>query len=163
MCLCICECRTALYTHSHILIVYTQIENIGWASTDSEFVLESTGAFTSHADASRHLISGAKRVVVSAPSNDIPMFVMGVNHESYSPDMQVCMGVCIRVCVCVYGVSSRFLSLSYCAFITLINTRRSSPMRVALPTAWRRWPRCCRTSGYECVCVCMGYGVWCIS
>lgn len=56
-------------------------ENIKWDAVDVDFVLESTGYFTHKNQAALHLKGGAKKVVISAPSNDAPMFVMGVNHK----------------------------------------------------------------------------------
>jgi glyceraldehyde 3-phosphate dehydrogenase len=64
-------------------------EEIAWGSTGAEYVVESTGVFTTIEGASAHLKGGAKKVVISAPSNDAPMFVMGVNHTSYKKDMNV--------------------------------------------------------------------------
>merc|ERR1711935_314695 len=52
-------------------------------------VVESTGVFTTLEKASAHHQGGAKKVVISAPSADAPMFVMGVNETSYSPDMHI--------------------------------------------------------------------------
>lgn len=60
---------------------------IPWKSAGVEYVLESTGKYTKTEGASRHLMGGAKKVVISAPSKDAPTFVMGVNHESYDPSM----------------------------------------------------------------------------
>lgn len=64
-------------------------ENIGWASCGADYVVESTGVFTTTEKASAHITAGAKKVVISAPSADAPMFVMGVNTEKYTKDMVV--------------------------------------------------------------------------
>ena len=62
---------------------------IPWAACGAEYVIESTGVFTTVEKASAHLAAGAKKVVISAPSNDAPMFVMGVNNDKYTSDMNV--------------------------------------------------------------------------
>jgi glyceraldehyde 3-phosphate dehydrogenase len=64
-------------------------EEIPWKECGADYVVESTGVFTDTAKASAHLKAGAKKVVISAPSKDAPMFVMGVNHDSYKSDMDV--------------------------------------------------------------------------
>lgn len=64
-------------------------ENIPWAKAGAEYVVESTGVFTTIEKASAHFTGGAKKVVISAPSADAPMFVMGVNEGKYSSDMNV--------------------------------------------------------------------------
>jgi len=63
--------------------------NIAWGSAVADYVVESTGAFTSTETAGKHLVGGAKKVVISAPSGDAPMFVCGVNLEKYESSMDV--------------------------------------------------------------------------
>ncbi len=64
--------------------------NIPWASAKAEYIAEATGKFTKLEDAKKHIDAGAKKVVITAPSkDDLPMFVMGVNHTNYTSDMQV--------------------------------------------------------------------------
>ena len=56
---------------------------------DVDFVVESTGVFTSLEGAQKHITAGAKKVVISAPSGDAPMFVMGVNSDEYTDDLDI--------------------------------------------------------------------------
>jgi len=72
---------------THTITVFQEMkpENIKWGATGAEYVVESTGVFTTIDKAKVHLASGAKKVVISAPSADAPMFVMGVNHTAYNP------------------------------------------------------------------------------
>lgn len=63
--------------------------NIPWSSCGAEYILECTGAFTTKEKASDHFDGGAKKVIISAPSADAPMFVMGVNHTKYTKDLTV--------------------------------------------------------------------------
>jgi glyceraldehyde 3-phosphate dehydrogenase len=64
-------------------------EEIPWGQVGAEYVVESTGVFTTIDKAKAHLKAGAKKVVITAPSADAPMFVMGVNHTSYKPEMDI--------------------------------------------------------------------------
>lgn len=64
----------------------THPENLPWKRLNVDYVIESTGRFTERQEAEKHLIAGAKKVVISAPAKgDVPTFVMGVNHTRYKP------------------------------------------------------------------------------
>jgi glyceraldehyde 3-phosphate dehydrogenase len=80
-----------LVIDGHAITVFNERDPaaIPWASVGAEYVVESTGVFTTTEKASAHFTGGAKKVVISAPSADAPMFVMGVNEGSYSNDMKV--------------------------------------------------------------------------
>ncbi|MDX1829089.1 MAG: type I glyceraldehyde-3-phosphate dehydrogenase [Lutibacter sp.] len=61
-------------------------EDINWKQVDVDYVIESTGLFTDREKAALHIKSGAKKVVISGPSVNAPMFVMGVNHKDLTKD-----------------------------------------------------------------------------
>ena len=62
---------------------------IPWGKVGAEYVVESSGVFTTTEAAMAHIKGGAKKVVISAPSKDAKMFVMGVNQDEYTKDMQI--------------------------------------------------------------------------
>ncbi|GMJ13266.1 GLYCERALDEHYDE-3-PHOSPHATE DEHYDROGENASE C SUBUNIT [Hibiscus trionum] len=64
-------------------------EEIPWAEAGAEFVVESTGVFIDKDKAAAHLKGGAKKVVITGPSKNAPMFVMGVNEKDYKPEFEI--------------------------------------------------------------------------
>merc|ERR1712243_370309 len=80
-----------LYVNGTKITVFNERDPaaINWASAGAEYVVESTGVFTTTDKALAHAKGGAKKVIISAPSADAPMFVIGVNHEKYDPSLQV--------------------------------------------------------------------------
>jgi glyceraldehyde 3-phosphate dehydrogenase len=71
-----------------------------WDEVDVDVVVESTGLFLTKDTAAKHIEAGAKKVVMSAPSkDDTPMFVMGVNHDSYAGENIVSNASCTTNCL----------------------------------------------------------------
>ena len=88
---------TVDYTENSLIVNGTAIRvtaekdpaNLRWNEVGAEYVVESTGLFLTKEKAAGHIAAGAKHVVMSAPSkDDTPMFVMGVNQDKYTSDMQ---------------------------------------------------------------------------
>ncbi|KAG8993517.1 hypothetical protein FRB93_001974 [Tulasnella sp. JGI-2019a] len=93
-----------LVVNGHPITVFQERDpaNIKWASAGAEYIVESTGVFTTKEKASAHLKGGAKKVIISAPSADAPMYVCGVNLEAYDPKETVISNAsCTTNCVAV--------------------------------------------------------------
>lgn len=80
-----------LFVGGKEIAVYAEKDpaNIPWKEAGAEYVIEATGVFKGIEDCKAHINAGARKVIITAPSKDAPMFVMGVNNETYSKDMEV--------------------------------------------------------------------------
>ncbi len=94
---------------------------IPWNETGAEYIVESTGVFTTEEGASKHFKGGAKKVIISAPAKDkqTPMFVMGVNHDEYKSDMNIvsnascttnCLAPLAKVIHDTYGIKDGLMT-----------------------------------------------------
>ncbi|MDR0952239.1 MAG: type I glyceraldehyde-3-phosphate dehydrogenase [Oscillospiraceae bacterium] len=81
----------ALIVNGKSIPVYSEKDpsKLPWAALDVDYVIESTGIFTTLEKAQAHLDAGAKHVVISAPSKDAPMFVVGVNEKTYTKGTKI--------------------------------------------------------------------------
>jgi glyceraldehyde 3-phosphate dehydrogenase len=116
-------------------------ENINWGAVGAEFIIESTGFFLTKEKAEKHLKAGAKKVILSAPpKDDTPMFVMGVNHDKLTPDVNIfsnascttnCLAPIARVLQENYGIEE--------ALMTTVHASTSGQKTVDAPSSnWRR-------------------------
>ncbi|XP_042389287.1 glyceraldehyde-3-phosphate dehydrogenase 2, cytosolic-like isoform X2 [Zingiber officinale] len=84
------DSKTLLFGENEVTVFgIRNPEEIPWAETGAEFVVESTGVFTDKDKAAAHLKGGAKKVIISAPIKDAPMFVVGVNEHTYTSDINI--------------------------------------------------------------------------
>ena len=108
--------------------VYSEADasKIPWDDCGAEYIIESTGAFDTTEKGSFHLLGGAKKVIISAPSKDsvTPTFVMGVNHNNYTTDMNVvsnascttnCLAPMAKVIHDTFGIEQALMSTIHAA------------------------------------------------
>ncbi|EAQ50386.1 MULTISPECIES: type I glyceraldehyde-3-phosphate dehydrogenase [Leeuwenhoekiella] len=115
-------------------------KNLKWDEVGADVVAECTGIFTSMETADYHLQAGAKKVVISAPSKDVPMFVMGVNHKDVTADNNIvsnascttnCLAPLAKVLNDAYGIEE--------ALMTTVHATTATQMTVDGPSKkdWR--------------------------
>lgn len=94
-------------------------ENIHWADVGVEYLIDSTGQFKTLDKAAAHLKAGAKKVICTAPSSDIPMFVIGVNTDKYVSSMDIvsnascttnCLAPIAKILNDNYGIASGLMT-----------------------------------------------------
>ena len=92
---------------------------IPWKEAGAEYIAEATGKFTAYDSAMAHINAGAKKVIITAPGKNMPMFVMGVNHETYSKDMLIvsnascttnCLAPLAKVVDDVFGIEEGLMT-----------------------------------------------------
>jgi glyceraldehyde 3-phosphate dehydrogenase len=102
--------------------------NLKWSEVGADYVIESTGFFLTEETAGKHLLAGAKKVVLSAPSKDhTPMFVMGVNNTELKADQQIfsnascttnCLSPIAKVLNDNWGISEGLMTTVHAATAT---------------------------------------------
>ena len=115
-------------------------KNLKWDEVGADVVAECTGIFTTMDTADYHIQAGAKKVVISAPSKDVPMFVMGVNHKDVTPNDKIvsnascttnCLAPLAKVLNDAYGIEE--------ALMTTVHATTATQMTVDGPSKkdWR--------------------------
>jgi glyceraldehyde 3-phosphate dehydrogenase len=72
-----------------LTILRREPTKIPWGTDGAEYVIESTGVFLDTTKCQAHITAGAKKVIITAPSPDAPMFVMGCNENTYDPKINI--------------------------------------------------------------------------
>lgn len=99
--------------------------DIPWASVGAEYIFDATGVFKSKDTLQGHLDNGAKKVILTAPgASDIPMFVYGVNHDTYTSDLDVisnascttnCLAPLVKVIDDAFGIEEALMTTVHSA------------------------------------------------
>ncbi len=102
-------------------------ENLKWNEVDAEYIVESTGFFTDKEKAELHIKGGAKKVIISAPSKDAKMYVMGVNHLEMTVNETIisnascttnCLAPLVKVINDTYGLTEGLMTTVHAATST---------------------------------------------
>ena len=108
---------------------------IPWKECGAEYIVESTGVFTSYEKAQAHIKAGAKKVIVSAPGKEMPMFVMGVNEKTYTKDMDIvsnascttnCLAPLAKVVQDAFGIEEGLMTTVHSTTATQLTVDGSS-------------------------------------
>jgi glyceraldehyde 3-phosphate dehydrogenase len=119
----------SLYVNGKKAAVFAEKDpaSIPWDVTGAEYIVESTGVFTRAGAAEPHLKRGVKKVVITGPSIDAPMFVMGVNHGKYTSDMNIvsnascttnCLAPLAKVINDKFGIAEALMTTVHAATAT---------------------------------------------
>ena len=83
--------ENSLVVDGKVTVTYSEMnpEAIPWQSWGVDYLVDATGVFTSLPKAEAHLKAGVKKVIITSPTSDIPMFVMGVNEDKYETSMNI--------------------------------------------------------------------------
>lgn len=119
---------------------FSSPEQCNWHELDVDIVIESTGLFTSLDKAKGHITSGAKKVIISAPSPDAPMYVMGVNEHLYNSSEHIisnascttnCLAPIAKVINDKWGIEEGLMTTIHAA------TASQRTVDGAIPSDWR--------------------------
>ena len=121
-------CENCLIVNGQKIHIFSESDAslIQWAECGAEYIIESTGAFNTMEKASLHKIGGAKKVILTAPSKDevMPTFVVGVNHQTYTTDMDIvsnascttnCLAPLVKIVNDAFGIEQGLMSTIHSA------------------------------------------------
>ena len=123
-----------------------EIEGLPWKQLDVDVVIESTGIFTSKTDAEKHIMAGAKSVVISGPTKDTPTVVHGVNTEKGNVSVFSCASCTTNNISPIIEILGRRLGIKK-AILNTIHGYTASQALVDAPS--KREPRMGRAAGFN--------------
>ena len=123
-----------------------EIENLPWKDLDVDVVIESTGIFTSQSDAEKHILAGAKSVVISGPTKDTPTVVHGVNTDTGNVSIFSCASCTTNNISPIIEILGRRLGVKK-AILNTIHGYTASQALVDAPS--KREPRMGRAAGFN--------------